>query len=355
MFGTEGSLKSFLALHWCVCVALGAPWLKHPVDRGRAVYVVGEGLSGLGLRLRAQLVRWPELTDHVLQFLGHAPDLTRTEDADRLLRLLRDGIPPDVVVLDTLNRTISGDENAQEVATAWTRNVERIHALYPDCVVLGLHHANNEGAFRGSSVFRANCHTMMQLQRIPSTAEPMTMLTVIKQRESSVGQRYRLTYRVQEVAGQQGGLSTSLVLGRIEPFEPLMGPVPGPDKPSERLNENRLQALVALDLAQREAAGQLVAWTSWRGRCSLKESTFKDARTWLLRQRLVLEHRNTYQLSDAGEMALAEEGRSRPGGPIKGPPSGPAPTLDDVLEPEAPINGPWSGPAPAQEDEPLPW
>src|SRR5205823_5273568 len=43
--GVDGAYKTFLAVAWALCVALGRPWLGRPVKMGRVLYLLGEGSS----------------------------------------------------------------------------------------------------------------------------------------------------------------------------------------------------------------------------------------------------------------------------------------------------------------------
>ena len=49
LYGPSSVGKTFLALDMALCVATGTDWLDHyPVKKGLVVYVMAEGIGGLG-------------------------------------------------------------------------------------------------------------------------------------------------------------------------------------------------------------------------------------------------------------------------------------------------------------------
>lgn len=53
IFGPPGSGKSFVALDVACCVATGTPWHGMKVKQGAVIAIVGEGLNGIGRRIKA--------------------------------------------------------------------------------------------------------------------------------------------------------------------------------------------------------------------------------------------------------------------------------------------------------------
>jgi putative DNA primase/helicase len=48
---TGTSAKSFIAVDLACCVATGTQWRSHQVERGKVLYLIAEGTSGLFLRV----------------------------------------------------------------------------------------------------------------------------------------------------------------------------------------------------------------------------------------------------------------------------------------------------------------
>jgi hypothetical protein len=51
--GKPGHGKSFVAIELACCVATGTPWHEHPVQKGRVLYLIAEGASGISDRVDA--------------------------------------------------------------------------------------------------------------------------------------------------------------------------------------------------------------------------------------------------------------------------------------------------------------
>ncbi len=122
MYGTEGSFKTYVALDLAFHVALGCPWIDHPVRRGDVVYLGAEDPYGLGLRRTAWLlhhgVSESEIDPH-FKAIEDAPDFTvrRGKDAANLERLIRFVSPEArLIVIDT---AASGCERSRPQSATW--------------------------------------------------------------------------------------------------------------------------------------------------------------------------------------------------------------------------------------------
>ena len=157
VWGDPRSFKSFLVLSWLLSVAHGVPWHGRPVKQGRVVYVCGEGRGGVMRRVRA----WQD--HHGIEGgLGDCFGISRgaihlnaEQDVmvDRLITELRAaGIHPSVLAVDTVARNMIGNENAQEDMNALVRVLDKLRRAFPGCTIILVHHANKQGAIRGSTV-----------------------------------------------------------------------------------------------------------------------------------------------------------------------------------------------------------
>lgn len=117
--GPSGCGKTFLVLDWCLHLAAGlSQWQTLPVYSAPVVYLAGEGHYGM----RARIAAWKQhhqvkkLRMHVSASgcdLNTASGYQKTAEALRRLKT-----PPRLIVVDTLHRFLSGNENqAQDVKT----------------------------------------------------------------------------------------------------------------------------------------------------------------------------------------------------------------------------------------------
>lgn len=156
--GPSGGGKTFVVLDWCLRMASGTEdWAGHKVRQGNVVYLAGEGHHGLRGRVAAwkhhhkagKLAMW--LSKDGCDLNTPTGYLKVVEQ----VRMLKDR--PSVIVVDTLHRFLSGDENsAQDTKTM----LDACNALMQefDCSVILVHHTGvSEEAqhrARGSSAWR---------------------------------------------------------------------------------------------------------------------------------------------------------------------------------------------------------
>ena len=161
LYGFSGSLKTFVALHWALCVATGLPFFGCPVRQGPVLYIAAEGRRGLGRRHAA----WCSVNgiplgsgrEHVPLFRSTAAG--RVTDPLFMARLvaLIEAMPvkPVLVVFDTVSKTfgLAKEDNESISAALAILQVELIDRF--DCTVLALHHSGKDasrGARGGSSL-----------------------------------------------------------------------------------------------------------------------------------------------------------------------------------------------------------
>jgi hypothetical protein len=172
-YGPPASLKSFLLISWALHIASGTPWLDHKVRQGGVLYVAGEGVRGMGRRVRAWL-RHHGLEGVDLPF-RLLPASVNLNDPEQLARLVRtavataadEGTPIAMVVIDTVARAIPGaDENSAQDMGRFVAAIEQIKVQVA-CHVHGVHHSGKDpdrGA-RGSSALLGAVDTMIRVTR----------------------------------------------------------------------------------------------------------------------------------------------------------------------------------------------
>lgn len=156
--GPSGGGKTFVVLDWCLRLASGAPdWFGCRVKPGAVVYLAGEGHHGLRGRVAAWKVHHG--ASRLSMWLSRdGCDLNTPEGLNRVrANVLALGVRPSLIVVDTLHRFLSGDENsAQDTKTM----LDACATLMGDfgCSVLLVHHTGvseeAQARARGSSAWR---------------------------------------------------------------------------------------------------------------------------------------------------------------------------------------------------------
>ncbi len=155
LYGAPGSHKSFYAIHLALSLA----------KEGKSVvYIAAEGFGGMRIRAEA----WAEaFNDGVIPF-----GVTGFRVADTL----SDGGPlmvdawhfihenePALVVIDTLARTITGDENSTKDAAVFINLCTKLREAAPGCTLLAIHHSGKDETkgMRGASAIKAATDTVL--------------------------------------------------------------------------------------------------------------------------------------------------------------------------------------------------
>lgn len=153
LYGPSGARKSFIAVDWAASIQSGRAWFGNAVARAPVVYVAGEGASGMAARTEA----WRQSRRSGIKHLFVMPDPIDMLDP-RSVALLSAGIGDTgagAVVLDTLARTWSGDENSTQDMGRYIGACDRLRADRGVSVVV-VHHTGHEASrMRGNTALFA--------------------------------------------------------------------------------------------------------------------------------------------------------------------------------------------------------
>lgn len=191
IWGPPGSYKSFVTLDWALSVSSDMDWLGHPVRGGTVWYLAGEGQSGLRHRVQA----WRQARGYTgpLRFLHSTRAILLDGDDGpsagliSLLRMIAAGRAPDLIVVDTLSRSMSGDESATRDASRYVAALDDLVAAVRGsgrrCTVVLVHHSRKDGdVYRGSSVLRGAADFEFEVE---STASLSVRVTCRKVKDGS--------------------------------------------------------------------------------------------------------------------------------------------------------------------------
>jgi hypothetical protein len=231
--------KSFITFDLFLHIALGWEYRSHRVTQGVVVYCALEGQGGFAARKEAFCLRH-EIADAPLYLMFTPLDLVKAYTL--LIRDIEAQLPPSTmpiaVVIDTLNRSLSGSENKDEDMSAYIQAADTIRAKFK-CVVVIVHHCGIDGT-------RPRGHTSLigadDVQIAVKRDEDKTIIfTVEHMKDGQEGETIASKLEVVEVGhDKDGDPITSCV---VVPTEPE--PQPRADK-RQKLTDRQANTLVAL-------------------------------------------------------------------------------------------------------------
>ncbi|MGO9681175.1 MAG: AAA family ATPase [Beijerinckiaceae bacterium] len=139
--------KSFWTFDMMMHVALGWPYRGRRVHQGPVVYLALEGGRGFRRRVVAWRHRYLDGHDGRVPFYLLDVSVDLIADQVALVEAVGEqlgGEPPAVIVIDTLNRALVGDENKGEDMAKFIRAADMIRATF-SCAVIIVHHCGIQG------------------------------------------------------------------------------------------------------------------------------------------------------------------------------------------------------------------
>lgn len=165
LVGPASSGKTFLASDLAFAVATGQPWLgTYATRQGPVLYIMGEGFGGL----RARILAWKQVHQMPgpagVSFLLGPVKFDSTTAVDDLIQTLEERpLRPALIVVDTLARCMTEDENSSQYMGRFLGGVARVQ-IATNAAALLLHHTGHDNRReRGSSALRAAADTVMMV------------------------------------------------------------------------------------------------------------------------------------------------------------------------------------------------
>ena len=166
LIAEPGRGKSFVALDMACCVALGKPWHGIRTKQARVLFLAGEGQSAMVRRACAWAIVYDDLSVAPLHLSSGAVALNDA-DALAIMQAEIDAMPepPGLVIVDTLQRGLSGDENSAEAMGGFVAALDSLRQKY-HCTCLVIHHPSKTtpGEPRGHSSLKGAIDTMVVLE-----------------------------------------------------------------------------------------------------------------------------------------------------------------------------------------------
>jgi hypothetical protein len=173
IFGMRKSYKTFLSAAIAGSVATGLPFLgKHVISAvGDVAYVCAEGPRGFRRRIKAwELHNNTQIPTNRLSVVPHSIDL-QDPGHHRVLKLIdkirQRGLAPVLIVIDTLARCFSGDENSTKDMNAFVAHMDELREAFPGCTVLVVHHVGWAAGkrSRGNSALEGALDTAIRVEK----------------------------------------------------------------------------------------------------------------------------------------------------------------------------------------------
>jgi hypothetical protein len=150
-YGSPGASKTFLLLETGRCLAMGVDWFGRRTKAGPILYVLAEGSSGTRQRIAAMKKVHGLKDDDPFHTITVAPDLLSDDDTNAII-FWAEYYGAALIVMDTLSRTMIGDDNSSVDMPKYIRACDRIRQETGAHVAV-VHHAgkdSNKGS-RGHS------------------------------------------------------------------------------------------------------------------------------------------------------------------------------------------------------------
>ena len=235
LYGPSNVGKTFVALDFCLHIALGKECMGYPVNGGPVFYVAAEGGGGIKNRLAGLYRKYPEFTaDAPFVLCPVSIDLHGQGDAVAVCEAIEQvcPTPPTMIVIDTLARSMGdGDENSAKDTGKVVSNCDLIRKVTGAHVMIVHHSGKDEdrGA-RGSSALKAAVDAEIQ---VTSQGE------IICHKQRNMPKPEPLHFQLQTIAlgtDEDGGTVTSAIVIPADRPAPTKKPLSGK-------NEVAMQAL----------------------------------------------------------------------------------------------------------------
>jgi hypothetical protein len=152
MFGNPATGKSLIAMDMAFCIAHGIDWHGHPVEQGTVIYIAGEGFAGLQKRVQGLCLKY-EIDSPINFYISNqAIDLNSKDSMNELAEILPEGCEIKLIIIDTLNRNCSADENSAKEMSKIIRYCDILKES-TGASILVIHHSGHstDNRVRGSS------------------------------------------------------------------------------------------------------------------------------------------------------------------------------------------------------------
>tara|TARA_R110000751_G_scaffold64574_4_gene132637 strand:+ start:13266 stop:15059 length:1794 start_codon:yes stop_codon:yes gene_type:complete len=196
IWGDTMAFKSFLALEVCFCIAAARSWHGKEVKQGAVLYVCGEGANGIARRITGLRQKYGITQEIPLYVSNGSRDMIEAEAVTEVIdfgNTLETNI--NMVMIDTVNRNFSGEENSsKDVAKAY-KHLDRIKEAF-NCSIAMVHHTGKSGTtIRGSAAWVQNVDASYEMKRSSNTF--YTQFIPRKMKDAALGEE--INFEMKEI------------------------------------------------------------------------------------------------------------------------------------------------------------
>ena len=172
LYGEPGAGKSFLAIDLALSIAYGKDWHGNAVEQGAVLYIAGEGVGGLGKRVKAWQSHYGQTETVPFYVLPTAVRFREQDDVERLMRTIDAlGQTFKAVFVDTVARALlGGDENSATDMGLFVDACEVVKR-HTGCALVAIHHSGKDAArgMRGSTALLGAVDTSVRVSKLEDT------------------------------------------------------------------------------------------------------------------------------------------------------------------------------------------
>ncbi|EKO3961465.1 AAA family ATPase [Vibrio fluvialis] len=217
LYSPPDSFKSFIAIDISCSVATGIKWGDFKTSRGAVLYIAGEGQFSISKRIKAWEIANNTKPEN-LWLIGNAIKISDPEWCTELIELIKNfeqdkELKVELVVIDTLARCFTGDENSPSDMEAFITACDTIRYM-TDTSILTVHHSGKDASKgpRGHTSLLGAVDCDLKVQRIANTNNKVK-ITNDKQKDSARAPVLTLTFEEIDIGieCEDGEAITSLV------------------------------------------------------------------------------------------------------------------------------------------------
>lgn len=168
VWGRPKSGKTFWVLDLALHIAAGLTYRSRETEKGAVFYCTFEGAFAFPDRVLAAVkgLGIANLDDVPFYMSTDFLPFSKVGGVDDVIREIQlSGVRPRLVVLDTLNMSLDGDENSSQDMRFYTRCVGQISKEF-DCTVIVIHHCGTDGTRpRGHTSLTGTCDAQIVVSR----------------------------------------------------------------------------------------------------------------------------------------------------------------------------------------------
>jgi hypothetical protein len=239
-YGPPKAGKTFVVLSMALHIAANKPWMGREVSGGGVVYVAGEGVGGLSLRIRAMREAYDIPSNIPFWVVPRAVSFRDPKAVAALVEAIKVTVcdePISLVVLDTLARAMPGvDENSAEEVGVVIAGCDELKFTL-GATIMPIHHAGKdmERGLRGSSAIHGALDASLQI----TSAEGRVIVKNDNQKDAEAADPFALEMRKVELGLGRSSVVPFLAEGQL---------------PEERRGRGRPRAATAIPVAALDAA-----------------------------------------------------------------------------------------------------